>query len=322
MSDSVSTAPTETTSDPQRSHEPTKSKLLVGRELWLYRIGLACLIAAVVALVLLVLVFVGPFHRDFLTFDGALQAVGAILGAVATTFAAIGSALLFVVSLRVQARELQNSIRELRFSVEAQQAAAANHKQALAVAERELQVVRQEKEFNVCLQAISEVRSNLAEFQIQSLRGVRALDYITAEWTVNLMSIIGGTNRLVADALRGRSYNISAVLPEYDNIIGLRIKLYWVLDSVLDDSPFNKGLDPRDAAYIRALIIPLVEDCSAAIDRHVSRALEDAEILLGSSDEYLELLGVARQGVLMVKGTLLRVRETATERGYTLSTYL
>ncbi|WKZ67548.1 MAG: hypothetical protein QY325_06385 [Flavobacteriales bacterium] len=162
---------------------------LRGTDRWLFGFGIGFLSLSVGALLLLGFVFISDYGSDFLTFDGVLAAAGAVLGSVATTFAAIGSALLFIVSLRVQARELQNSIFEMRNSVAAQRQTADNHKQALTIAQQELLVAKQEKEFNVISTVIGEVNVHVASITVQTNTvgsnhsGFEAISTSIEQWT-------------------------------------------------------------------------------------------------------------------------------------------
>lgn len=284
-------------------------KLLVDQDSWLFWVGISFLVLAVFVLLALALVYLGEFHADFLTFDGALEAAGATLGSIATTFAAIGSALLFVVSLRVQARELQHSIHELRESVKAQKDAAENHKQTLKVA-------KEEKEFNVCLAACEEVKRHLAGISYEEATGSMALYSATWKWSIQFEDQSLRSAQSPSFHLQGPIYRIGMVLPLADNIKELRMKMYWVLDAVLDDSPFRKELDARDAQFIRAMIIPLIQEVSEAIDRPLFHLSERLGKLLGPESSRLEDLKLGRQGLEMCKAVVDRILEIPADRGY------
>lgn len=238
---------------------------LKGRDLKLYRLGIGLLIAAIAVLGLLLFVYIGVFHADFLTFDGALEAAGATLGSIATTLAAIGSALLFVVSLRVQMRELQHSVEEMKNSVDAQKEAAANHKQALVIAQQQVLIAKQEKEFNVITGTISEVRLHIEGIKHQTAEGVTLKEYhamqrIIDGWIASFKNAVleDPGHKWLKDELVG--INPGVLLPHYASLEELLIKLSW-----LSSASVSKSLDNDDRRYLWARINPLVDNTKNAL---------------------------------------------------------
>ncbi|MEO8591049.1 MAG: hypothetical protein ABI432_16845 [Flavobacteriales bacterium] len=240
--------------------EPTDydDQLLVGSDRWLFWIGIALLILAGLVLLALAFIYLGQFHADFLTFDGALGAAGAILGSIATTFAAIGSALLFIVSLRVQARELQHSIHELRKSVKAQKDAASSQQQHLELA-------KHEKEFNVIAATISEVRLHIEGIEHETVEGVKLHGYHAMQWIIDGWIDTFKSERLedpghiwLRDQLIG--INPGVLLPHYASLEELLIKLTW-----LSSASVAKPLDSGDQRYLWARINPIVDYAKNAL---------------------------------------------------------
>lgn len=258
-----------------------KSVVLQGLNLVLFWAGLIFLALAGLGLITLLIIVQGHFYGDYLTFGGAIEAVGTVLGSAATTFAAIGSALLFVVSLRVQASELQHSIEELKNSVEAQKDAAQSHKANLLLA-------KQEKEFNTCLSAIEQVQREILEITWQQLRGVHAIRGTIDDWV-----------RLVADTGLRRAAsakhplfmtlnNIDEVFHKFDDVDNLNIHMYWALHAVE-----RKDLDENDRRYLRSLIYPIVKEVGRS-QTGIATLLERLSTVASMGDETLRLLGVNR----------------------------
>lgn len=258
-----------------------RERLLLGRDRLLYRVGIGSLCLSGCALALLFLVFFGVFYADFLTFDGALAAAGAVLGSAATTFAAIGSALLFVVSLRVQARELRHSIEELKNSVSAQREAADNHKQAVAIAEQQLMIAKQEKEFNVCLRAVHDAREELSHFRHGVHSGVNAIDAVLGKWSHALST--GGLMRTMqaGSPTFSSMRNIDDVFDSFSAVDALVVHIYWTLHSIN-----RKDLADDDRQYLNALIFPVVLDVGKGLQR-LGNVLLSFNTLLQLSDNEL-----------------------------------
>ncbi|MDX9750225.1 MAG: hypothetical protein RBT71_04005, partial [Flavobacteriales bacterium] len=79
--------------------------------------------------------------------------VGDFIGGVAGALFALAATLLFYLALTLQRREFQNSLHELRISSKALTATEKHH-------EKTLEVMRQEKEFNVCMAAIKDLEED------------------------------------------------------------------------------------------------------------------------------------------------------------------
>jgi len=245
----------------------TDERVLHGEDLWLFRFGIGFLCLSVCTLVQLGCVFFSDFYSDFLTFDGALAAAGAVLGSVATTFAAIGSALLFVVSLRVQARELRHSIKELKNSVVAQKEAADNHRQAVAIAQQQLSIAKQEMEFNVITTTIGEVRAHIEGIEHvtthgRKLQGYAAIQLIIESWVVTFerKGLEDPGKKWLLEQLTG--VNPGALLPHYSSLEELLVKLTW-----LSSASVTKPLDDGDRRYLWARINPIVDYTKNALGK-------------------------------------------------------
>jgi uncharacterized membrane protein len=260
----------------------SQAPLLTGWDKALFISGVVCLVLGLLALVAMLSLVYGDFYGDFLTFNGALGAVGASLGAIATTFAAIGSALLFVVSLRVQARELRHSIEELKSSVEAQKDAANSHKSALTLA-------KQEKEFNVCLSAIESTIAEVQNFNYSGSRGARGIDAALGAW-YHSISDVGLESAIMAEWTPFRSLiNPDDVFNSYDNLDALNIRMYWVLNSLRE-----KELAADDKRYLYSLIDPVIKQVGKAQVR-LGSILERFDELSRETDEILHRKGIVRE---------------------------
>lgn len=216
---------------------------------------------------------------------------------------ALSSGFLFVLALRVQLREHRQAIDEM-------EQANVNHSELARIA-------KQEKEFNVCLAAIEEVRSHLSGLRYGPYHGLGALHEITRVWRNHLSEANLNNGGWTHSQLKGPSYPIDAILPQTEAIISLRVKLYWILDSAMPTSPHRKDLDERDARFIRALIIPMIKDVSAAIDVGVLGCYEFLGNLLARENaNRLEAMGLDRTGLAMCMERVERVLEVASNRGY------
>lgn len=231
---------------------------LTGRDLVVYRIGIGLLIVAGAVLCILLFVYLDVFHADFLTFDGALEAAGAILGSIATTLAAIGSALLFIVSLRVQVRELHNSIAEMSKAVDAQKDAARSQQDHLELA-------KHEKEFNVIAATIGEVRLHIEGIEHKRLNeikihGYAAIQHVIDEWidTFKTRKLEDPGHSWLREQLVG--INPGVLLPQYASLEELLIKLSWLCSASV-----SKPLDNDDRRYLWARINPLVDNTKNAL---------------------------------------------------------
>lgn len=255
--------------DERKEAPKPKEPLLIGWDKALFIAGVICLSFGFLVLVAMLSTIYGDFIGDFLTFDGALEAVGASLGAAATTFAAIGSALLFVVSLRVQARELRHSIAELKSSVEAQKDAAESHRTSLALA-------KQEKEFNVCLQAVQRVETEWRAFSIRPYSGSAAIAVVIRRWSEKLES-----KNLIESGHSGSSpfaelRNVEDVFAGFRELNQLNRQMYWTLHSIE-----AKELDPDDRRYLSSQIVSIIE--------HVAKAQVGLSAVIERIDELLQL---------------------------------
>ena len=219
--------------------------LLKGRNLVLYYLGIGSLVVGVLALFVLGYLVFAHYYADFLTFDGALAAIGATLGAISTTFAAIGSALLFVVSLRVQARELQHSIEELKKSVEAQKDAAVSQKEML-------NVTKQERHFSISHRAIEDLSISIYNYDEN--------DKNSAFWIQKSGSI--WLNQFLPDKLESlinkaktREYSQSNCFAGYNKIDELVLRMEWISRSLQ-----RPELVADDRAYLIVLFEPLRQE--------------------------------------------------------------
>lgn len=223
-------------------------------------------------------------------------------GNVAGPLFSLASGFLFVVALRMQLREHRHALEEMEQN-------NTNHAALLLVA-------KQEKEFNVCLAAYADVKTQLIEFKRGPHHGLSGLIELARVWREHLSEGNLKAGR-IHNKLIGPSYDIDSILPEIDVVIALRVKLYWVLDSVLEDSPHKKDLDQRDARFIRALILPLVKDVSTAIGGDVLSTYVDIKGLLDPQNAAkLETFGLKREGLAMCFERIERLVKVAEDRGY------
>lgn len=261
-------------------HDRTlRTPLLTAKDLWLFWTGIALLGLAVIVVFWLLLVFLGPYHADFLTYQGALEAAGATLGTIATTLAAIGSALLFIVSLRVQARELQHSIQELRNSVKAQNDAANNHKQALELSQEQLQIAKQEKEFNVCKAAIDDLDEDwnwlLYGSDPDESGSIKHWARIAEQWsTVYKKSIFYGDHGKYWHFQRDK-FDRDRLPPFKINIEETVERLAWLVAAIQ-----VKEIDWRDRRYLVTLLKVVQIDVDDRVNGIISDAIEEIEKLV------------------------------------------
>lgn len=217
----------------------------------------------------------------------------------------LASGLLFIVAIRFQIREHRLALSEMK-------QANINHSELARIA-------KQEKEFNVCLVAIEEARRQLDGFKDDEFRGADAIHSIMIKWMQHFQEDRFNDPRqlgLLREALGGPNYAIGYLMPYADEIKELRVKLYWILDSVLDDSPFRKVLDDRDARFIRAIVIPMINQVSAAVIENLDYYNLVISQLLREPESRLEALRFRREGLLMCKEKADSIRRAGTERGY------
>lgn len=153
----------------------------------------------------------------------------------------LASGLLFVVALSFQIRGNEETRKMVLLSVE-------------------------EKEFNVCLVAIKELREQIYDLEpLSENEGVGAIRDRTELW-VNLLNEHDLINdpELAAKVNAGNPMRIHEVQPDYRLIEVLLVKAYWVRDAVM-----KKRLNAVDKQYLSTMSIPLFTSVTSAVTWNV-----------------------------------------------------
>lgn len=139
----------------------------------------------------------------------------------------------------MQLREHRQAIEEMRLN-------NLNHAELLLVA-------KQEKEFNVCLQAIQSVNAELSTFSCGPVSGVHGIAEALRTWCFLLSP--EGLSQLKTDPSEPLTIarNTSVVFPNYDQLDALNVHMYWVLHNLS-----RKSLAAEDKRYLYSLIAPVI----------------------------------------------------------------
>jgi hypothetical protein len=140
----------------------------------------------------------------------------------------LSSGLLFVVALLLQNRGNKETRKMVLLSVE-------------------------EKEFNVCLVAIKELREQIEGLQpIGQNEGVGAIQDRTDKWVRLLNEYDLINDPVLAAKVNANPMRIDEVQPDYRLIEVLLVKAYWVRDAVV-----RKKLSAVDRQYLSTMSLPL-----------------------------------------------------------------
>jgi hypothetical protein len=209
------------------------------------------------------------YYHDFLTFGEAIGPIGGLMsGLVGSLFAFAGS-ILFFVALMVQLREHRQSITELEKTT-------TNHRQAL-------RITRQEKEFNICLQAAKDVILEYQEFKAHDIKGPEAIAQLTNKWYQCLTD-----DMLSWNARRQTQYFLQRQYPDtvffgFQQLYDLNLRMYWTFRAIN-----NKKIASDDMAYLNTLIMPTIKALCSAQDPGLVRTMARLDELAALSNEKLD----------------------------------
>ena len=177
---------------------------------------------------------------------------------VAGPLFSLASGLLFVLALRVQLREHRQAISEM-------EQANTNHASILLVA-------TQEKEFDVVVAAIAEVRQHIDGIEYSgSKQGQLSIVGIIRSWRANLVPETFQQPHCepMRSALRIR--DMRPAFPNFESLDELLVKLRWLAKAVE-----TKKLAEDDRTYLQARVEPLVRDTNLSF-QHIGWFLADLE---------------------------------------------
>lgn len=169
-------------------------------------------------------------------------------GDMAGPLFAFASSLLFVVAIMFQMREHRQAIAEMEH-------ANRNHAELALIA-------KQEKEFNVMVSAIAEVRAHIDGIDMgnRSTYGVAAIAGVVNKWKVHLsvtyLSAQSEGRRMIAL----RNEWLPGILESHETIDELVAKLYWIAVAVKE-----KPIDERDREYLIVRVSPMLRDVLFAL---------------------------------------------------------
>lgn len=175
--------------------------------------------------------------------------VGDFIGGVAGALFALAATLLFYLALTLQRREFQNSLRELRISSNALSATEKHH-------EHTLTVMREEKEFNVCMAAIKDLEEDWGKRAGTELKWKRVQDDWLNRFPENAeLHLKGIAMRYPID--KKAKFNFEA----YQQIMDMVQRAGWVVDSIS-----SKTLSVDDRKYLAQMARPTVRDMWSKLD--------------------------------------------------------
>lgn len=223
------------------------------------------------------------YYHDFLTFGQAIGSIGGVMSGLAGSLFAFAGSILFFVALMVQLREHRQSIVELEKTT-------SNHRQALRIA-------RQEKEFNICLQATKDVVNEFYQFKLHGMVGKDGITELTKDWLSRLQDdvLFIGSRRGYRHFIEG-SYT-DDIFPGFRKLYGLNLRVYWIYRSI-----HEKKIAKDDMAYLNTLIMPIILELCAAQDNQILS-------IIGRLNE-LAQLPIERQSAMAIsKEVVVRYRD-------------
>jgi len=226
-------------------------------------------------------------------------------GNVAGPLFSLASGFLFVVALRMQLREHRHALEEMEQN-------NANHAALLLVA-------KQEKEFNVLLNAYQDVKAHLEAIRHGGHSGIEALRHITAGWTIHFDVIQFETNVGFRNHFRSGACQVDVVLPHHRSIQALVMKCYWIFHSVCprtEGGPPTKELDPRDCALIFTLIMPTISDVQGAISLNVVNLINRLKAIEAFPESELRRLHINTGAISLCRRALEDIDGARERRDY------
>ncbi len=196
--------------------------------------------------------------------------VGDFIGGVAGSLFALSATLLFYLALTLQRREFQNSLQELRISSQALKASEEHQRDSL-------QVMREEKEFNVCLTAITDLKD-----EWNGSRGTGQGDlrhsWLTRYGEAYFFRPEGGQS----DYLIGTKRDHMG-LPAFASVSGYVDRALWSAQAIHD-----KTLSAEDRRYLGVVFDPVLKTFEDKVSLAVDDVLRSFNTLLTQQQKQLE----------------------------------
>ncbi|MBK6754407.1 MAG: hypothetical protein IPG69_12640 [Flavobacteriales bacterium] len=214
---------------------------------------------------------------------------------VAAPLFSLASGFLFVVALLVQLREHRQTIEEM-------EQANTNHAALLLVA-------KQEKEFNVCLQAAQAANTEFKELRNVEQYGADAIRQFVNSWA-RMMLDEQWTGKAVDTANPFMNLrNVEEVFHGFNKIYELNVRLYWTLFAISD-----KDLAADDRAYLNTMVIPLIRELGKAQSEALLKTTEKIDQLLGLDNAVLLSKRMDRHVLNSYRKELQKLYDVRTRR--------
>ncbi len=169
--------------------------------------------------------------------------VGDFIGGVSGSLFALAAGLLFYLTLTLQRREFKNSLDELTLSRKAL-ATSATHQ------ENTLNLMRQEKEFAICLQAIQNIKEETDSLEFSSgIRGFSAIPVLVdvwSKWTISSYDGYASSSNRYPFAVET---DIDKIYRKFTEVGNIMTRMQWIKNAIESKAIAN---DDRD--YLRTLI--------------------------------------------------------------------
>ena len=204
--------------------------------------------------------------------------IGDFIGGVTGSLFSLAAGLLFYLTLTLQRKEFRNSLKELKQSRRALKLSAMHQ-------EATVSVMRQEKEFTVCLHAIQNTVQKVERFSYYQHQGLSAIEVVVRKWE-SLFEDLPLTRG--SGMFRGLR-TTEKLFTGFNQLDELNIYMYWVLHAIN-----RKDLAKDDRQYLNSLIIPVIRDVDKA-QSALRRILDQMELVLANDDGQLEFLNIDRK---------------------------
>lgn len=234
-------------------------------------LAIASGLSGVIVLIAFVLLLWWKGHGPTAEVDAAKTGqIGDFIGGVAGSLFALAAGLLFYLTLTLQRREFKNSLVELRLTRQALYKTAEHHEHTLAV-------MREEKEFNVCITAIKDLKADWEHLKIGLDRGTGLWIQTNHAWEQHYTPGHFFQHHGLHRQYSRDSNTYELTLLNYVVVADLVERTKWVVDSIA-----NKDLATSERFYLAQLARPAVHDicslmipCFERVNKDITRLLAD-----------------------------------------------
>ena len=229
--------------------------------------GLVGIASMVVFIVQLLWSGYHPFSSPNISVSGQ---VGDFVGGVAGSLFALAAGMLFYLTLTLQRREFRNSLEELKLTREALDKSAAHQESTLGV-------MREEKEFGLCMRAISDLRADWNVLDSNTPHG-NCVQIVKANWPAHFFHY----NFLVLEA-HWKKYvkggrNVDLPLAYFIYFDDCAKRAAWIANAIkgktlaLDDRKYLAQVFRPVLHDINEALIPTLDQVSKNIDESIARS--------------------------------------------------